>query len=160
MPNQPLSTPKMELTAKAAPDEPPEPQPSRATPELALSSSPAVPLRIPTNANEARPVVTELRNTAPPPPPISVPEYKIMLPPLAFSSDSPAAPSNPLAEMVLLIRVAHVEPVYEFAGRVEVPPLEQPAPKPSASQPKPAKNPQKKKGGFLARFKRIFSGNS
>jgi hypothetical protein len=156
----PPSTPVRASSAKTEPGPAPEPHASNSAPNLAIPPPPAVEFRIFANLNDAHPSVSGSRNAAPAPPPVPVPEYKILLPPLVFSHNSPAPPPNPLAEMVLLIRVAHVEPVYEFTGRVEVPALDQPAPKTSASQPKPAKNPQKKKGGFLARFKRIFSGNS
>jgi hypothetical protein len=156
----PPSSPVRGLSAKAEPGPAPEPQASNSTPNFAIPPSPTVQFRMFANLNDAHPSVSESRNAAPAPPPVSVPEYKILLPPLVFSYNSPAPPPNPLADMVLLIRVAHVEPVYEFTGRVEVPALDQPAPKTSASQPKPAKNQKQKKGGFLARFKRIFSGNS
>jgi hypothetical protein len=62
--------------------------------------------------------------------------------------------------MILLVRIAHVEPEWQFKGRVEAPQLEQvSAREPSRNSPAPHSS-QKKKGGFWAALKRAFGGGS
>jgi hypothetical protein len=96
---------------------------------------------------------------------VSVPEYKIILPPLVYSaSSSPAPPEDPAIEAVLLVRTVHVEPDYQFTGHVEGPHLETVAQKTSSSPGKQgageANSSGGKKAGFWVRLKRAFGGSS
>lgn len=156
---------------------PPKPQPD-----------PPVQLAVLAHANESHPVTPPKPSEPPPPPPVSIPEYKIIMPPLTFAAGSesaPAAPPDASPELILLVRTAHVQPDYEFTGRVEAPaarvdntalvassqPVLQPKPakqksasKSSSSQapqqPAASAKQEKKKSGFWSSLKRIFGGNS
>jgi hypothetical protein len=126
---------------------------------------PNVQLRVLADANETHPTLPAVKPAAPPAPVVSVPEYKIILPPLVYSaSAAPAPPQDPAVEAVLLVRTVHVEPDYRFTGHVEAPQLQTVAQK---SSPSPAKqgvsdasSTGNKKEGFWARLKRAFGGSS
>ena len=92
-----------------------------------------------------------------------MPEYKIDLPPLTFSASSPTPPPDPAPDRILIIRIAHLEPEWQFTGRVESARFEQVAQRTSSSpsqQAHPKSQQQKKKGGFWAALKHVFVGNS
>ena len=117
-----------------------------------------------TRANEAHPVMPQMKTDAPAPPPDAMPTYKIVMPPLAFSASSPTPPPAPAMDMVLLIRSVQVEPEWEFKGHVNVPPSDEDADANARSkskshhgrQPKPAGEHE----GFWAKMKRLFSGSN
>jgi hypothetical protein len=147
----------------------PSPAPTSAPPIETAKKEPApepnVQLRILAGANETHPIPQALKDAAPSPPVVSVPEYKIILPPLVYSASSfPAPPEDPAIEAVLLVRTVHVEPDYQFTGHVEAPHLETVAQKTSASPGKQgatdANSSGGKKEGFWARLKRAFGGSS
>ena len=66
-----------------------------------------------------------------------MPEYKIDLPPLTFSASSPTPPPDTEAQTIYIIRIAHLEPEWQFSGRVESPHFQQVAQR-TGSQPSPA----------------------
>ncbi len=149
--------------SEATPTPAPTPPPAVAEKERALE--PNVQLRILAGANETHPILPAPKDAAPLPPVVSVPEYKIILPPLVYSaSSSPAPPEDPALEAVLLVRTVHVEPDYQFTGHVEAPHLETVAQKSSSSPGKQgatdASSAGGKKEGFWARLKRAFGGSS
>src|ERR1700691_1348616 len=145
------------------------PAPAPAPPIAVAGKEPApepnVQLRILAGANETHPILPAPKDAAPPPPVLSVPEYKIILPPLVYSaSSSPAPPEDPAIGAVLLVRTVHVEPDYQFTGHVEAPHLETVAQKSSSSPGKQGASVSNssggKKEGFWARLKRAFGGSS
>jgi hypothetical protein len=82
------------------------------------------------------------------------------MPPLTFSANGPAPPGEPSTDMILLVRIAHVEPEWQFKGRVEAPQLEQVSAREPSRNPSAPHSSQKKKGGFWAALKRAFGGGS
>lgn len=143
----------------------PTPAPPTAVAEKEPTPEPNVQLRILAGANQTHPIMPAPKDAAPPPPVVSVPEYKIILPPLVYSaSAAPAPPEDPAIEAVLLVRTVHVEPDYQFTGHVEAPHLETVAQKRSSSPGKQgasdANSSGGKKEGFWARLKRAFGGSS
>src|ERR1700728_1762790 len=112
----------------------PTPAPPTAVAEKEPAPEPNVQLRILAGANETHPILPAPKDAAPPPPVVSVPEYKIILPPLVYSaSSSPAPPQDPAMGAGLLVRTVHVEPDYQFTGHVEAPHLATVARKSSSS---------------------------
>jgi len=117
-------------------------------------------------ANEAHPVEPPARATTPAVPPSEAPVYT-MVAPLVFSASAPVPPDDPTPDMIFLIREARVTPEWEFSGRVEAPELAravqhalgEAAPAPAATQGNAAARGDKKKGGFWAALKRVFSGS-
>jgi hypothetical protein len=151
--------------SEATPAPAPAPAPPAAVAEKEPAPEPNVQLRILAGANETHPILPAPKDAAPPPPVVSVPEYKIILPPLVYSaSSSPAPPEDPAIGAVLLVRTVHVEPDYQFTGHVEAPHLETVAQKSSSSPGKQGASGSNssggKKEGFWARLKRAFGGSS
>ena len=143
----------------------PAPAPPTAVAEKEPAPEPNVQLRILAGANETHPILPAPKDAAPPPPVLSVPEYKIILPPLVYSaSSSPAPPEDPAIGAVLLVRTVHVEPDYQFTGHVEAPHWETVAQKSSSSPGKQGASVSNssggKKEGFWARLKRALGGSS
>jgi hypothetical protein len=98
----------------------------------------------------------------PDPPAISIPEYKIVMPPLTFTTNSPEPPPDPTPDLIMLVRVARAEPQWQFTGHVEAPHLEevvQRTPPSTEAQPPQAPKVQKRKRGFWANLKRAFVGS-
>jgi hypothetical protein len=155
--------------SESTPAPAPTPAPNPTPPTVAAAKEPApepnVQLRILAGANETHPTLPAAKPAAPPAPVVSVPEYKIILPPLVYStSSSPAPPEEPALDAVLLVRTVHVEPDYQFTGHVEAPQLQTVAQKSSPSPGKQgasdASSGGNKKEGFWARLKRAFGGSS
>jgi hypothetical protein len=127
------------------------------------AEEPPVEFSIPAHANESHPIVpsSAKTNSNSDPPPDAQPVYKVVMPPLTFSADTPSPPSGPSTDMILLVRVAHVEPDWTFTGRVEAPLVEnasQPSPKSHAQPQQPRQTPGKS-GGFWSKLKRFFVGS-
>jgi len=113
------------------------------------------------DANEAHPIASPQKNAAPESPVVSIPEYKIVMPPLTFSANSPEPPPDPTPDMTMLVRTEPVERNWQFTGHVEAPHLEEVAQRTSSAEsapPQPTQKPEKKKGGFWARLKHAFAG--
>src|ERR1700733_2953088 len=151
--------------SEAAPTSAATPAPPTAVAEKEPAPEPNVQLRILAGANETHPILPAPKDAAPPPPVLSVPEYKIILPPLVYSaSSSPAPPEDPTLGAVLLVRTVHVDADYQFTGHVEAPHLETVAQKSSSSPGKQGASVSNssggKKEGFWARLKRAFGGSS
>jgi hypothetical protein len=156
IPDAVLNTkPTVAQTPPAAPPPAADPKPA---PE------PLVSLGVLADANQAHPTPAVPKKVTPDSPPISVPEYKIVMPPLTFSANSPEPPPDPTPDTIMLVRVARAERDWQFTGHVETPHVEEVAQRssPASAQPQPgpqpAQKPQKKKGGFWARLKRAFVG--
>ena len=151
--------------AAPVPTPAPKPAPPAATAAKEPAPEPNVQLRVLASKNDMHPTLPSPKETAPPPPVVSVPEYKIILPPLVYSASSmPAPPEDPDIGAVLLVRTVHVEPDYQFTGHVEAPHLETVAQKSSSSPGKQGAGDGNssggKKEGFWARLKRAFGGSS
>jgi hypothetical protein len=118
-------------------------------------------------ANEMHPVAPA-SNFAPPsgPPEVTV-SYTLMVQPLVVSVvPSPLRPAEPAADTALLVRVARVEPEWEFSGRVAAPEFAADMRRalgqtPVVPQPQPLgdSKPPKKKRGFWGSLKSIFVGS-
>jgi hypothetical protein len=157
--------------------------PEPAVPEAAPPASPVFSLPEPTpeveysvlaHGNRAHPTpnatasganggagnATKARGAPPPQPmtPGSLPEYKVLMPPLTFSASSPTPPPDPTAEEVLLIRYARVDPEWEFRGHVDTPSLDTRKQQASNRAPQSANKPERRKEGFWSRLKRVFTG--
>jgi len=162
------ASPEMGLTSKPQPDPTPVPEVASkppVPPQLELpapsevhSAGPAIQIRQLAAANQIHPNPQPQSNEVPDPPAVSVPIYKVVMPPLTFSANGPPPPGEPSTDMILLVRIAHVEPEWQFTGRVEAPQLQQVAAREPSRSSSASHNPQKKKGGFWAALKRAFGG--
>ena len=73
-------------------------------------------------ANEMHPVAPATNFAAPPAPPEVTVQYTVIMQPLMVSvTPSPLRPAEPAADTALLVRVARVEPEWEFTGHVAAP---------------------------------------
>jgi hypothetical protein len=171
------SAPRTDFATAIPPMMPPAtgPQPSATTPAPAPAPTPAAPeptvdYSLLARANDARPVAPT-KKSAPVAPPVTVPVYTAVLPPLVFIAGSPSPPPDTEADMVLLIREAQVSPEWEFTGHVAAPEFAQAVQSSlgegGASQTPPASGvggsqtddrTSKKKGGFWASIKKAFGG--
>ncbi|HTS13382.1 MAG TPA: hypothetical protein VMH00_14795 [Candidatus Limnocylindrales bacterium] len=154
--------PSLGLTAPAH-LETPTPAPATAKNDSAQAAEPDVEFSVPAHANEAHPVNISPKpeESAAPPPTEGMPNYKIVMPPLTFSANSPAPPPGPSADMVLLIRTVEVEPEWKFSGHVDPPALDDAPRSKAKGQPaeQGAQTGAAKKKGFWARVRRFFSGS-
>jgi hypothetical protein len=104
-------------------------------------------------------------------PPVTVPVYTVVLPPLIFTAGAPAPPVDKGSDLVMLIRVAQVSPDWDFSGHVSAPtfaqavqnalgegPASPQAPARGAGTGQAEDSPLRRKGGFWASFKRAFGG--
>jgi hypothetical protein len=167
--SQPLPrSPEMGLTSKPQPEAPPVPevasnppvlpQPDPPPPAEVPAAPPAIQIRQLADANQLHPNPPAPANEVPDAPALSIPIYKVVMPPLTFSANGPAPPGEPSTDMILLVRIAHVEPEWQFKGRVEAPRLEQVSARGPSRSSSPPHSSQKKKGGFWAALKRAFGG--
>jgi hypothetical protein len=139
----------------------PTAHPDSAPPAAEAAPEPLVTLGVLADANEAHPVTPPQNQEVPDPPAISIPEYKIVMPPLTFTANSPEPPPDPTPDLIMLVRVARAEPQWQFTGHVEAPHLEEVAqriPPSTEAQPPQAPKMEKRKRGFWARLKRAFVG--
>jgi hypothetical protein len=165
------ASPQMGLSSKPQPEPAPAPPPELASKPIeapepvaaeANKPGPAIQIRQLAIANQIHPNPLPQENEAPAPPAISIPIYKVVMPPLTFSANAPAPPGEPSTDMILLVRIAHVEPEWRFEGRVETPQLQSVAAHDTSRSslgPAPSHNSQKKKGGFWAALKHAFGGH-
>src|SRR5215469_338615 len=161
-------SPEMGLTSKPQPEAPPVaevasnpplfPQTEPPPPAAAPDPGPAIQIRQLAAANQLHPHAPTPANEVPDAPAVSIPIYKVVMPPLMFSVNGPAPPGEPSTDMILLVRIAHVEPEWQFKGRVEAPQLEQVSARGPNRSPSAPRSSQKKKGGFWAALKRAFGG--
>jgi hypothetical protein len=164
------ASPEMGLTKKPQPEPVAAPEVASRPPALELpqseppsppepaSAGPAIQIRQLASANQSHPNLPAQANEAPDPPAVSIPIYKVVMPPLTFSANGPAPPGEPSTDMILLVRIAHVEPEWQFRGHVDAPQLEQVSAREPSRSASPSHNSQKKKGGFWAALKRAFGG--
>ncbi len=157
------------VTPRVAPELAPAPASVAVEPVPEPETKPNIEVSLLAQANETHPIVPAAKTPTPAAPPVSVPVYTAVLPPLTFIAGSPARPPDPAEDMVVLIREAKVEPEWEFSGRVGPPEFAQAmqhalGEKPAAKQAQrpaeepPAAKPAKKKGGFWASLKHAFGG--
>ena len=162
-------SPEMGLTSKPQPDPAPAPEvvskvpaPAELEPPPAEvhTAGPAIQIRQLAIANQIHPNPPPQDNEKPDPPAVSIPVYKVVMPPLTFSAGSPAPPGEPSTDMILLVRIAHVEPEWRFTGHVDAPQFQPVAAHESGkSSMSPAgHSSQRKKGGFWAALRRAFGG--
>jgi hypothetical protein len=128
------------------------------SPDVADNKPPPIEFSVPAHANESHPVAPPKGVAAPAAPSVSNPVYKVVMPPLTFSAASPAPPSDPSPDMILLVRTAQVMPDWKFTGHVDAPQMDAAAQQAHPSQPGP--NPQQKKRGFWAAVKRFFGSSN
>ena len=168
-PSAPLPrSPEMGLTTKPQPEAPAVtevasnppvlPQPEPPPPAEVHDPAPAIQIRQLATANQLHPNAPAPANEVPDAPAVSIPIYKVVMPPLTFSANAPAPPGEPSTDMILLVRIAHVEPEWQFKGRVEAPQLEQVSAREPSRNSSTSRHSQKKKGGFWAALKRAFGG--
>src|SRR5208282_1221387 len=81
--------------SEAAPTPARTPAPPTETAVKEPAPEPNVQLRILAGANETHPTLPVPKDAAPPPPVVSLPEYKIILPPLVYSASSSSLPAPP-----------------------------------------------------------------
>jgi hypothetical protein len=116
-------------------------------------------------ANEMHPVAPATNFSAPAAPPEMTVQYTAIMQPLVVSvTPSPLRPAEPAADTALLVRVARVEPEYEFTGHVAAPEFAADMRRalgqtPVVPQPVQANQPAKKKRGFWGALKSIFVGS-
>jgi len=118
-------------------------------------------------ANEMHPSAPASNFEAPSAPPEVTVQYSVIVQSLAVSVvPSPLRPAEPAGDTALLVRVARVEPEYEFTGRVAAPEFAADVRRalgqtPVVPQPQPvhANQPAKKKRGFWGSLKSIFVGS-
>ena len=122
---------------------------------------PAVELSVLASSEESKAAAAKAKNLPPPPPADSMPEYTVIMPPLTFYAASPAPPPDAGPETILLVRVAHIFPYWEFSGQVDAPQMEgASAGSGSAKPPHQSTQPSgKQKGGFWSALKRFFGGS-
>jgi len=131
--------------------EPPTPQPSIEVGVLA-------------RANETHPLASASNFAAPSAPPEVTVQYTVLVQPLMVSvTPSPLRPAEPAADTALLVRVARVEPEYEFSGHVTSPEFAADMRRalgqtPVVPQPQSlaGSKPAKRKRGFWGTLKSIF----
>jgi hypothetical protein len=158
---QPLPPAIPEMPVPRPPQTTQMPPPSQ--PSAAQADQPEPNAELLAHARPAHPVTPPEKNEASSAPPAPIPVYTVLVPPLTFSASSPLPPPDPGADILLLVREAHLEPEWQFRGHVESPGL---APSitralglgnPAPSQP--GTEPGKKKRGFWAVLRRIFEGH-
>lgn len=123
------------------------------------AAEPPVELSVPAHNDETKPKISAGTKEEASPPAVTMPEYKVVMPPLYFSASSPSPPPDASPDTILLVRVAHIFPSWEFDGHVDAPPLEAEAglTQDSISSEKALKKP---KGGFWAAVKRFFGAKA
>jgi len=143
--------------ASAAPETKPssgvnsEPSPA-APPAMPLIESSAL-----AHPDESHPIVRSREQTSPAAPSVPESAANVVMPALVFSASAPISPDMG-PDVILLARQARVEPEWNFDGHVAVPEFAaaiQHAPGVGAQQPQ---SQPKKKRGFWAGLKHIFSG--
>jgi hypothetical protein len=129
----------------------------------------AVEFSVPDSANESHPIAP-VKKPETPTKPEDAPTWKVMMPPLTFSSTSPQPPPDPDPRSILLIRESRVEPEWLFTGHVEggTPTTGAANQDPSAANGKSpsqapmagntGKKPGAKRHGFWSRMKGLFVG--
>ena len=124
------------------------------------SEPPPVELSIATHEDPAKKPAESSKKEVPPPPAVTMPEYTAIAPPLVFSADSPAPPPGASPDTILLVRVAHIFPEWEFSGHVDAPPLESGSVAAGLAQGPNQSAPAtgKRKSGFWSAVKRFFGG--
>jgi hypothetical protein len=143
----------------------PQPQPEKASSEPPVAVAPRIEVGILARANEVHPIPPPSRAAAASAPPLEASDYIVVAQPLVMMAKDPAPPDEPPADVALLVRVARVQPEWEFTGHIAQPEfavdvqraLGQAAPAP---QVQPVSQPAKKKRGFWGALKGIFVGNS
>jgi hypothetical protein len=148
----PLPIAPPHVTSPAA-EPPAEPKPA---------AEPHIEYSLLAHANEDHPTERSVDDAVPSPPPVSMPLYAVVLPPLVFSASEPTPP-DPEPDMVLLIREAQVSPQWEFSGHVDAPEfaadlqhaLGQNA---RVNARKTREDHPKRKGGFWSALRRFFGG--
>jgi len=115
-------------------------------------------------ANETHPLASASNFAAPSAPPEVTVQYTVLVQPLMVSvTPSPLRPAEPAADTALLVRVARVEPEYEFSGHVTSPEFAADMRRalgqtPVVPQPQSlaGSKPAKRKRGFWGTLKSIF----
>lgn len=174
-PRAPATIPEFARAAPAQPIAAPEVPPASIRAAEARSDSPVGPeavqpgavFVIPVHPNDSHPLSPQRNESAGEAPPVGEPMRGDVTPALAFMASAPSAPAEAEPEMMLLVREARESPDWEFDGHVDAPEFvqamqhalgEEPsAPRGSASSEAHAQ-PRKKRHGFWAALKGLFSG--
>lgn len=141
--------------------EPPVTDAVTAAPPAFPIAQPNVQLRALELNNDAHPVTPPTKTETPTPPPVqtlatTMPDYKVIMPPLAFSPADPAAPDDSPGDVALIVRTVHVEPEWQFAGHVAAPSFDEAkAPATTGARAAP---PAEGKESFWTKLKRAFGG--
>jgi hypothetical protein len=120
----------------------------------------AVEFSVPDSANESHPIAP-VKKPETPTKPEDAPTWKVMMPPLTFSSTSPQPPPDPDPRSILLIRESRVEPGgTPTTGAANQDPSaangKSPSQAPMAGNT--GKKPGAKRHGFWSRMKGLFVG--
>ncbi len=136
-----------------------------ATPVAPAGSSPETTMVVPLpGTNESHPLARPDQEPVAEAPQEPSANYRIDLPALVFSPNSPGPPDVPTEATEYLIRQVHADPDWNFTGHVETPDFAQAMSQAlgeSGSGQTPASaeaGPHKKSGGFWASLKRFFVG--
>lgn len=124
------------------------------------AAEPAVELSVPAHNDESRAKDSAEKKEETAPPAVTMPEYKVIMPPLYFSATSPSPPPDASPDTILLVRVAHIFPSWEFDGHVDAPPMAGAEAGLTEGSIPSAKNSKKAKGGFWAAVKRFFGAKA
>ncbi|MGB2889791.1 MAG: hypothetical protein WBC04_19015 [Candidatus Acidiferrales bacterium] len=111
---------------------------------------------VPASVNQNGSIAPPAKNDAATPAPVDPAIWKVVMPPLTFSADSPYPPADPSPETILLVRESRVQPDWIFSGSVEAPAVALANEKPQPvliAEKSPAKKP-----GFWTKLKRFLSG--
>jgi len=145
------------------------PTPAAAATEQPAESEETIEYAVLEHANQDHPIVAPTKADATAAPPVTVSGETTVMPALVFMAGTPLPPPGPSQDVIALIREARVSPDWEFSGRVEPPEFAKAVqqalgehavtPQTQDTPPvQPAATPKKKKGGFWAALKRVFSG--
>jgi hypothetical protein len=124
------------------------------------ASEPPVELSVPAHNDESKPKNSAGKEEEAAPPAVTMPEYKVIMPPLYFSATSPSPPPDASPDTILLVRVAHIFPAWEFEGHVDAPPLAGAEAGLTQGSIPSAKSSKKLKSGFWAAVKRFFGARA
>jgi hypothetical protein len=141
--------------------EPPVTEASATPPPAFPIAQPNVQLRALELNNDAHPVTQPAKSEPPTPPAVptlatTMPDYKVIMPPLAFSPADPEAPDDSAGDVALIVRTVHVEPEWQFSGHVAAPSFDDA--KTPAKQVASAAQPAQNKESFWTKLKRAFGG--
>lgn len=113
---------------------------------------------LPANANRTPPISPAPNHSTPDPPSVEQPAWTVIMPPLTFSSSTPAPPAEPGPQYALAIPGAPVSRDWVFSGHVEEKPLHPSKERGNAKTVSVNGANSKRKLGFWGKLRRFFAG--